>query len=590
MLISYNIYNNKSNMVYCSATFTHNYLVMVADDYFYNYVGKLINISITDYIHPDFKEEFTNICESLKEGESQGMIAYMKGKDDTYTLVHILLSNTGHVIEDNSVIEAEVYNVFNTEKKYFKLHDDADKYKKFLSMYNDYLFDYDIATGIISIYVYRSMKATVIKKMHIDDFEKYIMTFFNNARHEQDFRDVMYKLRNANEGFNAEITCPLIADPSKLGLYKVDCRIIYRYNRSKVVIGIIKSLGAQTEEAYYATQEGKDFFTGLLNKRACKEYVSDAISSNKDMHYVAMIDIDDFKNINDTYGHLYGDKVILKVASIINSTLNGRGIVGRFGGDEFFIFTNWINTESQLRSILTSLKQKVRDEMSQGENGCIVTLSIGVCQYPDNGSDYDTLVNKADKCLYIAKNKGKNRYIIYDPAKHGDFIEDMGRKGFSMAPIKKGENLSLEVADMAIDIIRNGKEAVKRALPRACKALEIDGIRIYNATKGELIDYYGEYSGLPDILELIKTDKFMEKFENRNYVTVVYTSNIESFYKEMYDAVIACNIGGMIYSYFKNDEGDNIVMFYDTFNKSFRWNESDKNYIMTLTKIVTSVL
>lgn len=590
MLISDNIYNNTSNMIYCSATFTHNYLVMVADDYFYNYVGKLINISITDYIHPDFKEEFTNICGSLKEGESQGMIAYMKGKDGTYTLVHILLSNTGHVIEDNSVIEAEVYNVFNTEKKYLKLHDDADKYKKFLSMYNDYLFDYDIATGIISIYVYRSMKATVIKKMHIDDFEKYIMTFFNNARHEQDFRDVMYKLRNANEGFNAEITCPLIADSSKLGLYKVDCRIIYKYNRSKVVIGIIKSLGAQTEEAYYATQEGKDFFTGLLNKRACKEYVSDAIASNKDMHYVAMIDIDDFKNINDTYGHLYGDKVILKVASIINSTLNGRGIVGRFGGDEFFIFTNWINTESQLRSILTSLKQKVRDEMSQGENGCIVTLSIGVCQYPDNGSDYDTLVNKADKCLYIAKNKGKNRYIIYDPAKHGDFLEDMGRKGFSMAPIKKGENLSFEVADMAIDIIRNGKEAVKRALPRACKALEIDGIRIYNATKGELIDYYGEYSGLPDILELIKTDKFMEKFENRNYVTVVYTSNIESFYKEMYDAVIACNIGGMIYSYFKNDEGDNIVMFYDTFNKSFRWNESDKNYIMTLTKIVTSVL
>lgn len=389
MLISDNIYNNKSNMVYCSATFTHNYLVMVADDYFYNYVGKLINISITDYIHPDFKEEFTNICGSLKEGESQGMIAYMKGKDGTYTLVHILLSNTGHVIEDNSVIEAEVYNVFNTEKKYLKLHDDADKYKKFLSMYNDYLFDYDIATGIISIYVYRSMKATVIKKMHIDDFEKYIMTFFNNARHEQDFRDVMYKLRNANEGFNAEITCPLIADSSKLGLYKVDCRIIYKYNRSKVVIGIIKSLGAQTEEAYYATQEGKDFFTGLLNKRACNEYVSDAIASNKDMHYVAVIDIDDFKNINDTYGHLYGDKVILKVASIINSTLNGRGIVGRFGGDEFFIFTNWINTESQLRSILTSLKQKVRDEMSQGENGCIVTLSIGVCQYPDNGSDYD---------------------------------------------------------------------------------------------------------------------------------------------------------------------------------------------------------
>lgn len=253
-------------MLYCSATFTHNYLVMVADDYFYNYVGKLINISITDYIHPDFKEEFTNICESLKEGESQRMIAYMKGKDDTYTLVHILLSNTGHVIEDNSVIEAEVYNVFNTGKKYFKLHDDADKYKKFLSMYNDYLFDYDIATGIISIYVYRSMKATMIKKMHIDDFEKYIMTFFNNARHKQDFRDFMYKLRNANEGFNAEITCPLITDSSKLGLYKVDCRIITSTIEARWLLGLSSHLVHRQRKHIMRHRKARISLQGCLTK------------------------------------------------------------------------------------------------------------------------------------------------------------------------------------------------------------------------------------------------------------------------------------------------------------------------------------
>ena len=75
------------------------------------------------------------------------------------------------------------------EKKYNKLHDDADKYKKFLSMYNDYLFDYDTSTGIASIYVYRSLKSTLITKMHIDEFEEHILTFFNNARHIQDFKD-----------------------------------------------------------------------------------------------------------------------------------------------------------------------------------------------------------------------------------------------------------------------------------------------------------------------------------------------------------------------------------------------------------------
>jgi diguanylate cyclase (GGDEF)-like protein len=263
---------------------------------------------------------------------------------------------------------------------------------------------------------------------------------------------------------------------SKLVVYNIDCKLTYKNNRDRVVIGIIKSIDKQNEVSYYATQEGKDFFTGLLNKRACKEYVQDSIATNKDIHYMAMIDIDNFKNVNDTYGHLYGDKVILKVAAIINSALNGRGIVGRFGGDEFFIFTNWITKESQLRSILTFIKQKVRAELGQGENSCDVTLSMGVCKYPDNGSDYDSLFNKADKCLYIAKNKGKNRYIIYDAQKHGDFLDDMGRKGFSMAPIKKGETLAQEVADMSINLIKNGSSVLDNVLQRACKAFEIDGI------------------------------------------------------------------------------------------------------------------
>lgn len=426
--------------------------------------------------------------------------------------------------------------------------------------------------------------------MTLDKFEKVYMEYLNNARQKQDFTDFVNKVRNANEGFNGEITGPLITDMSKLVVYNIDCKLTYKNNRDRVVIGIIKSIDKQNEVSYYATQEGKDFFTGLLNKRACKEYVQDSIATNKDIHYMAMIDIDNFKNVNDTYGHLYGDKVILKVAAIINSALNGRGIVGRFGGDEFFIFTNWITKESQLRSILTFIKQKVRAELGQGENSCDVTLSMGVCKYPDNGSDYDSLFNKADKCLYIAKNKGKNRYIIYDAQKHGDFLDDMGRKGFSMAPIKKGETLAQEVADMSIDLIKNGSSVLDNVLQRACKAFEIDGIRIYNGTTGRFIEYYGNYVKLPDINDIVNTKEFLGMFDKNHYMTIVYTSNIESFNKKLYDETIQSNIGGMIYSYFTNQAGDNIIASYDTFNKGFRWNESDKNYIMTLTKVIASVL
>lgn len=90
---------------------------------------------------------------------------------------------------------------------------------------------------------------------------------------------------------------------------------------------------------YYATSEAVDSATGLLNKRACMEYTKSVIASNDDkIHYMIMFDVDNFKSINDTYGHLFGDEVLSKIANIINANLNGRGIAGRFAGDEFLYF------------------------------------------------------------------------------------------------------------------------------------------------------------------------------------------------------------------------------------------------------------
>jgi len=118
----------------------------------------------------------------------------------------------------------------------------------------------------------------------------------------------------------------------------------------------------------------------------------------------------------------------------------------------------------------------------------------------------------------------------------------------------------------------------------------IDGIRVYNASRGEMISCCGDYSKLRKILDMLKSDKFMGKLRDRHYVTVVYPCNIESLDKEMYYAVIECSIGGMIYCYYQNEAGDDIVVFHDTFNQCFRWLYSDKTYIMTLSKLSARVL
>ena len=416
MLISEDIYNNKSSMMYCMASFNSSYLVLFADDYFYNYAGKLVNIIITEMIHPDYVGEFKNVCESLKEsGQSQRIITCIKGGDGQYFLVHMSLANHGNIINEEAVIDMNVVNIFMMEKKYTRLHNDVNKYRTYLSMYNDYMFDYDTVTDMFSLYIYRSFKATIICKMTLDKFEKVYMEYLNNARQKQDFTDFVNKVRNANEGFNGEITGPLITDMSKLVVYNIDCKLTYKNNRDRVVIGIIKSIDKQNEVSYYATQEGKDFFTGLLNKRACKEYVQDSIATNKDIHYMAMIDIDNFKNVNDTYGHKTGDELIQAFADVIRENTRDDDFVCRMGGDEFAVFFFELEEErvicERAESIIKDFA-KIRTEM--GCSMCSVSIGIMTKYYGGEELDCEQLYEKADQALYYVKNNGKDAYHLFE--------------------------------------------------------------------------------------------------------------------------------------------------------------------------------
>ena len=175
---------------------------------------------------------------------------------------------------------------------------------------------------------------------------------------------------------------------SKLVVYNIDCKLTYKKNRDRVVIGIIKSIDKQNEVSYYATQEGKDFFTGLLNKRACKEYVQDSIATNKDIHYMAMIDIDNFKIVNDTYGHKTGDELILAFADVIRENTRDDDFVCRMGGDEIAVFFFVLEEERVIcKRAVSFIKDfaKIRTEM-----GCsMCSVSIGIMTKYYGGEELD---------------------------------------------------------------------------------------------------------------------------------------------------------------------------------------------------------
>jgi len=157
----------------------------------------------------------------------------------------------------------------------------------------------------------------------------------------------------------------------------------------------------------------RDFLTGLYNRRyffkEVSKYFNDAIE-NGESFSIAMVDIDHFKKINDTYGHDTGDKVIVKLADLLRSETSKDDIVARFGGEEFCILLKDISSEKAIDS-MERIREKVENSVmfSDKDKEIRYTISIGLATTYENTLD-DT-VNEADMHLYNAKEGGRNQVV-----------------------------------------------------------------------------------------------------------------------------------------------------------------------------------
>jgi len=158
-----------------------------------------------------------------------------------------------------------------------------------------------------------------------------------------------------------------------------------------------------------------DELTGVFNRRGIMELLKREVARSERFKLplsIAMVDIDDFKKVNDTFGHVTGDKVLKAVATIMKSVIRKIDMIGRYGGEEFLvIFPNTPGDNAKiaaekLRREVESHKFKYKDREFK------VTISVGVAEYKD-GDTVETLIAKADEALYRAKEAGKNRVELY---------------------------------------------------------------------------------------------------------------------------------------------------------------------------------
>ncbi|MCD1259816.1 diguanylate cyclase [Paenibacillus athensensis] len=160
-------------------------------------------------------------------------------------------------------------------------------------------------------------------------------------------------------------------------------------------------------------QAAVDELTGLHNRRYFLRKVRERLKKISSAAALLLIDIDDFKTINDSYGHAAGDRVLTEFAGRLKAAYGGKGVIGRIGGEEFAVLLTGLDAEESLREAGRFLEQlQERSFTLDGQRQVTVTASIGAAPVGPGGNTFEELYQDADAALYMSKNNGKNKVTL----------------------------------------------------------------------------------------------------------------------------------------------------------------------------------
>lgn len=169
-----------------------------------------------------------------------------------------------------------------------------------------------------------------------------------------------------------------------------------------------------------------DSLTGLPNRLKLQSYWAEIIAERKDMKTaIIFVDSDNFKLINDTLGHNFGDKLIVAIGFRLQTILGDGPIVFRITGDEFVICTPGFDSVQQVEAVAKRIIQSISEPFELEDRRVHITVSMGISIYPDHATNVIEMLKNADIAMYKAKELGKNRYVFYDPIMQKNVDERM---------------------------------------------------------------------------------------------------------------------------------------------------------------------
>lgn len=556
---------------------------------FFGLVGAKNHSPLLSLIDENDRTAFWDGINSLKTGEVFGLVTAIKNSLGDYVPVYMSISLYEKKDEEKSTefyIEYTRLDRLHQGLTQYRIYSSA--YRKILGIYKNPIFEYDPQTQNLSIY---AIDQTAKHSMYSGNIDKLCSQFLSDNLIAQDykpvFRDLINDIKNCVPDFRYELVNAISTGGSGNVLDTITGGAVINNNRASLVIGTFFN-NSNRISSENSNKFEKDPMTGLLNKTSILTYAKDRINLRNDENVImAIIDMDNFKDINDNLGHAFGDRVINRFAEIISSVIDGVGVAGRFGGDEFMVVLTGVPDITESRSYFRSIRSNVENEFRNLAEGLSMTCSMGIVSCPRDGTEFNSLFALADRCLYLAKDFGKNRYVFPDERSRR-FINEESSVGSSRKERVSDNNDFL--LEMNKALFSENEKAIPYVLDKINKHFNLTRTKIYIGEDMSLKYYAGTVSETNDKADYVFSDKYTSRFDNNNMYVMEKVSEVQVYCPTAYQSFLKRNVDSVIQHLIKDNNKIKGLISYELIPPGRCWHDEDIDYISIFSQLIGHIL
>ena len=576
------------------ASFDDKYNIFVSNKRFTSYLGseELRSFKITDYIHPDDVESFKKFVEdkSFTGGEE---VFRLKKKNNEWRYNVMRIHTEKGMVENRRNIGVEIIDIDESVGDYETAMDSLSRVRLLMSLTDEFAFIYDKATNVFKMFKYDRFNRIILYDMDIDLWKREMLSKSYVKYDEKAMLDTLVlNMKTYADSFSIKMNCAIRTQSDIFEAVRFIGTVHNESNGNKIIVGRVVSdeaVGHASTAMEIMNELQYDSLTGVYNKKTITEYAKKRLAEEKEKRIViAILDVDHFKSVNDTFGHLYGDKVLARVGGRLKEIVGEDGVIGRIGGDEFMIVFIGLDDDQVLRGMLRAIRTQIKWEFAEDFENLSITCSIGASIFPVNGRDYESLFKKADCCLYIAKEKGRDRYVFFRDEMHRASYEAMLNKSQLNAMNNPREIRELKnIASFMESAVTDSRKAVLDAMRHMKDTFGIDNINIYYGEGMKKVYSFG--SDIPEAQDAmyVFSEEFQELMgENERFLQIGFADTFSDITPDFCGRMKAERIASTIQCYIGDKRNIKGLVTFNKCREASQW----ANYEIDCARIFAAVL